>query len=195
MFANLKSELREQATPRAMFGMGALLVILIILGLSELARINQDLRQEVNNLQRAMRIEQALLDDASLTTRSSDIAVSLSDMQSQFWTGSTPGIVRAQIQTELGRVANNAELRNSRITVLSDPIALGADAQLFEANMRINDRQGQFLALFQELARMDGLVVVTGFQWRRRNRNAELQMVAPALIGEQAISRPAEDAS
>lgn len=177
-------QLREQATPRAMAGLAALLVILAVWGLSELSATVSSLRQDVEELQRARRLELSLLSDQNWVAQAGDLQIQLQQTQEGFWEGDTNGIVAAQLQGSVERAARNAGLSRIRVNVESAPDALGEQAQAFEVSLTARDTDGQFLALFQELSRTENQLVITRFDWRRSNGALDIRLQAPARIGQ-----------
>lgn len=175
-------QLQEQATPRAMAGLAALVIILALWGLSELSASVSNLRQDVEEVQRARRLELSLLNDQNWVQQARDLQAQLRETQNSFWEGDTNGIVAAQLQGAVERAARNAELTRIRVAVESAPDALGAEAQSFEISLTARDTDGQFLALFQELSRADHQLVITRFNWRRSNGALDMRIQAPARI-------------
>ena len=178
-------QLREQATPRAMAGLAALVIILAVWGLGELSANVSSLRQDVEELQRAQRLELSLLSDQNWLEQAADLQAQLQQTQAGFWEGDTNGIVAAQLQGAVERAARNAELTRVRVNVESAPDSLGAQAQSFEVSLTARDTDGQFLALFQELSRTENQLVITRFDWRRSNGALDIRLQAPARIGPQ----------
>ncbi|WP_273144976.1 hypothetical protein [Oceanicaulis alexandrii] len=178
-------QLREQATPRAMAGLAALVIILAVWGLGELSANVSSLRQDVEELQRAQRLELSLLSDQNWLEQAADLQAQLQQTQAGFWEGDTNGIVAAQLQGAVERAARNAELTRVRVNVESAPDSLGAQAQTFEVSLTARDTDGQFLALFQELSRTENQLVITRFDWRRSNGALDIRLQAPARIGPQ----------
>ncbi|VXC81840.1 conserved hypothetical protein [Oceanicaulis sp. 350] len=178
-------QLREQATPRAMAGLAALVIILAVWGLGELSANVSSLRQDVEELQRAQRLELSLLSDQNWLEQAADLQAQLQQTQAGFWEGDTNGIVAAQLQGAVERAARNAELTRVRVNVESAPDSLGAQAQTFEVSLTARDTDGQFLALFQELSRTENQLVITRFDWRRSNGALDIRLQAPARIGTQ----------
>ena len=175
-------KLQEQATPRARIGLGLLIAILAIWGLGELSASTSALRGDVEELHRARRLELSLLSDQSWIMQAETLQDQLSQTQSDFWRGATNGIVAAQLQGAVETAARNAELTGSRVNVQATPEPLGDTASLFEISLSGRDSEGQFLALFQELSRLDHQVVITQFNWRRSNGSLDLRLQAPALV-------------
>jgi hypothetical protein len=176
-------QLEEQATPRAMAGLAALVLILVVWGLSELSATVSSLRQNVEELQLAQRLELSLLNDQNWIEQAGDLQAQLQQTQAGFWEGDTNGIVAAQLQGAVERAARNAELTRIRVNVESAPDSLGAQAQIFEISLSARDTDGQFLALFQELSRTENQLAITRFDWRRSNGALDMRLQAPALIG------------
>ena len=183
--SSLKAQLQEQATPRALAGLAALVVILAIWGLSELSSSVTTLRQNVEELERARRLELSLLNDQAWLDNAGDLQIRLEDTQDRFWSGATNGIVAAQLQGAVERAARNANLMRPRINVSGTPDALGEDAYLFEVSIIAQDTNGQFLAFLQELGRSENLIVVSRFNWRRNNGALDIRLQAPAFVGVQ----------
>jgi len=180
--ASIRHQLEEQATPRALIGLGILVFILAYLGLTALGDEVVRLRSDVEDLQRNQRLERSLLTDQSWREQAENLQTQLQDRQSRFWSGATPGIVSAQLQGAVETAARNASLRQIRVNVESSPIALGESAVLFEISLISRDTDGQFLSLFQELSRAEHDLVISRFSWRRQNGALELRLQAPAII-------------
>lgn len=184
LLSGWKARLQEQATPRALIGLAALVVIIAIWALSELSASVSGLRNNVEELERARRLELSLLNDQAWLDNAGDLQTRLNETQEGFWTGATSGIVAAQLQGAVERAARNAELIRPRINVSSSPDQLGNEAVLFEVSVTAQDRNGQFLAFFQELGAVEGLIVVSRFNWRRSNGSLDIRLQAPAFVGD-----------
>lgn len=180
-----RAQLKEQATPRAMAGLAALIVILAVWGLSELGASVSSLRDNVEELERARRLELSLLNDEGWLDQAGDVQNQLSRTQNSFWTGATNGIVAAQLQGAVERAARNAGLSRVRVNVTGAPEPLGQEASLFEVSITARDSDGQFLAFFQELSRAEHQIVITRFNWRRSNGALDMRLQAPAQIMDQ----------
>ena len=183
-FARLRAELKEQATPRAMLGLAALVLIVSIWALGELNASVNRLHQTVEELQRAKRLEQSLVNDQGWLDQAGNIQARLAETQDNFWSGSTNGIVAAQLQGAVERAARNAGLSRVRVNVTGTPEPLGDQASLFEISLTARDSNGQFLAFFQELSRADHQIVISRFNWRRPNGALDVRLVAPARIAD-----------
>ena len=178
--SNLHAQLREQATPRAMAGLAVLAAILAIWGLGTLSASVSSLRSEVDELERQRRLELSLLNDQGWLSQAGDVQAQLTQTQETFWVGATDGIIAAQLQGAVEAAARNAGLSRVRVNVTGAPEPLGDDAILFEISVSARDADGQFLAFFQELSRTDNLVVITRFDWQRRNGSLDIRLSAPA---------------
>ena len=184
-----RAQLKQQATPRAMVGLAALVAILAIWGLGELSASVSSLRQTVEELERARRLELSLLSDQGWLDQAGDVQEQLTRTQDGFWTGATNGIIAAQLQGAVERAARNAGLTRVRVNVTGTPEPLGEQASLFEISVNARDSDGQFLAFFQELSRTEHQIVITRFNWRRSNGALDLRLEAPAqLTGPEAGS-------
>lgn len=183
-FSKIRAELKEQATPRAMLGLAALVLIVTIWALGELSASVNRLQQSVEELERAKRLEQSLVNDQGWLDQASDIQARLAETQDNFWIGSTNGIVAAQLQGAVERAARNAGLSRVRVNVTGTPEPLGDQASLFEISLTARDTNGQFLAFFQELSRADHQIVISRFNWRRPNGALDIRLVAPARIAD-----------
>ncbi|WP_440958852.1 hypothetical protein ACFELO_01720 [Oceanicaulis sp. LC35] len=179
------AQLQEQATPRALIGLGVLIVIVVFWALGEMSASVTSLRQNVEELERARRLELSLLNDQGWLDQAGDLQTRLDQSQSVFWEGATNGIVAAQLQGAVERAARNANLTRVRVNVTPTPEPLGAQASLFEISMTARDTDGQFLALFQELSRTERQLVITRFNWRRSNGALDIRLQAPARVSEQ----------
>ena len=176
--------LQRQMTGRAVTGLGLLLAVLTIVGLSELASLTGRLDDRVRELRREHQLQTALLSDDGWSQRAAEAASAVEEVESQFWNGSTSGIAAAELQGALEAAARAAQVTRPRVEVQSDPEAFGPQAVVFEAAINAQDGRGQFLFLFQELARADGFLLPTSFRWARRNRQLEIRLQAPAVIGQ-----------
>ena len=97
-FSRWRDELKEQATPRAMLGLAALLLIVSLWALGELSASVNRLQQSVEELERAKRLEQSLVSDQGWLDQAGDLQSRLAETRDKFWSGSTNGIVAAQLQ-------------------------------------------------------------------------------------------------
>lgn len=184
LMSEWRAQLKQQATPRAMVGLAALVAILAIWGLGELSASVSSLRQNVEELERARRLELSLLNDQGWLDQAGDVQEQLTRTQDGFWTGATNGIIAAQLQGAVERAARNAGLARVRVNVTGTPEPLGNQASLFEISVNARDSDGQFLAFFQELSRAEHQIVITRFNWRRSNGALDLRLEAPALLTE-----------
>ena len=184
LMSEWRAQLKQQATPRAMVGLAALVAILAIWGLGELSASVSSLRQNVEELERARRLELSLLSDQGWLDQAGDVQEQLTRTQDDFWTGATNGIIAAQLQGAVERAARNAGLTRVRVNVTGTPEPLGDQASLFEIAVNARDTDGQFLAFFQELSRAEHQIVITRFNWRRSNGALDLRLEAPAQLTE-----------
>ena len=184
LMSEWRAQLKQQATPRAMVGLAALVAILAIWGLGELSASVSSLRQNVEELERARRLELSLLSDQGWLDQAGDVQEQLTRTQDDFWTGATNGIIAAQLQGAVERAARNAGLTRVRVNVTGTPEPLGDQASLFEVSVNARDTDGQFLAFFQELSRAEHHIVITRFNWRRSNGALDLRLEAPAQLTE-----------
>jgi len=183
-FSRLRDELKEQATPRAMLGLAALLLIVSLWALGELSASVNRLQQSVEELERAKRLEQSLVSDQGWLDQAGDLQSRLAETRDKFWSGSTNGIVAAQLQGAVERAARNAGLRRVRVNVTGTPAPLGDQVSLFEIALTARDSDGQFLAFFQELSRAEHQIMISNFNWRRPNGALDIRLTAPARIAE-----------
>lgn len=188
-FGRLRAELEKQATPRALIGLAALLLILAFVAASELADRASQLRLSVDDLAREQRLEQALLSDPSWMERSDEIQAALETARERFWRGETPGIVAAQLQGAIESAAEEADLDQVRVNVETTPVPLGTHAHMFEIALTARDRNGQFLAFFQELSRAQGQLAMTDFEWGRSNGALRVRLIAPAILSTTSTER------
>lgn len=184
LMSEWRAQLKQQATPRALVGLAALVAILAIWGLGELSASVSSLRQNVEELERARRLELSLLSDQGWLDQAGDVQEQLTRTQDDFWTGATNGIIAAQLQGAVERAARNAGLTRVRVNVTGTPEPLGDQASLFEIAVNARDTDGQFLAFFQELSRAEHQIVITRFNWRRSNGALDLRLEAPAQLTE-----------
>jgi hypothetical protein len=184
--SDLQNSLRAQATPRALAGLALLIGIVAIVALSDLNMTVNGLRAGVGELKREQRLEIALLNDQSWIEQADEIEADLARVQESFWRGSTPGIVAARLQGVVESAARDAALEFPRVSVQAEPSDLGANAQLFEIELRARDLNGQFLAVFQNISRAENNLTITGFEWSRLNGQLVLRIEAPALIEAEA---------
>lgn len=181
-------QLEEQATPRAMAGLGLLVVIVLLWGLGELNATVTTLRQDVEELDRARRLEMSLLSDQGWLDQAGDLNARLAATQADFWDGDTTGIIAAQLQGAVERAARNAGLDRVRVNVEASPRPLGTQAQIFEISLTARDTDGQFLAFFQEISRVERQIVISRFIWRRNNGMLDVRLEAPALIATEGTA-------
>lgn len=184
--------LQRQMTGRAVLGMGLLLAVLAAVGLSELAALTARLDDQVREMHRERQLQTAMLSDQSWPQRAEEAANAVAVIEAQFWTGSTTGIAAAELQGSVEAATRSAAVDRPRIQVQSDAEPFGPRAVVFEASVNALDRDGQFLSLFQELARAEGALVLTGFKWSRQNGQLEMRMQAPAIIGQPSASLQSE---
>lgn len=182
ILSSVQKQFKEQATPRALAGLAALVVILALWGLGELNASVMALRQSVDELERSKRLELSLISDQSWLNQAGDIQQRLEQTQETFWEGGTNGIIAAQLQGAVESAARNAGLSRIRVSVTGVPEPLGESASLFEVSITAWDTEGQFLAFYQELSRTENLVVVSRFSWRRSNGSLDMRILAPARL-------------
>lgn len=174
--------IRAQMTPRAVAGaaiLGALLVLVAIASLSEHVAAQRD---RAGQMERELRVFRALAAESNWAARATELAADLEVAQAGFWRGRTSGIVSAQLQGEMTRLATEAGITRVNVEVRPDPLPLGDEAVYFELRLSGEDRDGQFLALFNNLAGYEALIVPTGVEWQRANGLIRIQLVAPAVI-------------
>lgn len=188
LMSDLRAQLKEQATPRALAGLAALVAILALWGLGELSASVSTLRQNVEELERARRLELSLLNDQGWMDQAGDVQQLLDRTQGSFWSGATNGIVAAQLQGAVECAARNAGLSRIRVNVTGTPEPLGEQASLFEISITARDNDGQFLAFFQELSRAEHQIVITRFNWRRSNGALDMRLQAPAQVADQEVA-------
>ena len=186
--------LKRQMTGRAVIGLSVLLAVLAAVGLSELAALNARLDDRVRDLRREHQLQTAMLSDGSWSQRAEEASRAVAQVEAQFWSGSTTGIAAAELQGSIEAAARAAEVRRPRVQVQSNPEDFGPQAVVFDASLNALDPDGQFLFVFQELARADGFLLQTSFKWNRRGGQLEMRMAAPAIIG-QAAPQPDQEAA
>ena len=186
--------LKRQMTGRAVIGLSVLLAVLAAVGLSELAALNARLDDRVRDLRREHQLQTAMLSDGSWSQRAEEASRAVAQVEAQFWSGSTTGIAAAELQGSIEAAARAAEVRRPRVQVQSNPESFGPQAVVFDASLNALDPDGQFLFVFQELARADGFLLPTSFKWNRRGGQLEMRMAAPAIIG-QAAPQPDQEAA
>lgn len=177
--------LREQSSPRALIGAGALVVMLAVILLGDFASAVGSLSREVEDLKREQRLERSLLADQSWPERARELSQAASDVESQFWRGETAGIVSARLQGAVEQAARTADLERIRVQVAPRPTPIVGDAVMFEVALEARDQRGQFLSLFQLLSQSDGELVITRFDWARRTGALTVRLEAPAIISAQ----------
>ncbi len=183
------AHLSGQFTPRAQLGIGLLSALLAIVGIANLSDHVATQRMEVQQLEQELQIYRALAAESNWTERAAEINQSLARSQVAFWRGATPGIVSAQLQGEVTRLATASGLGRVNVEIRPDPLPLGDEAVYFELRLTGEDRNGQFLALFDNFATYERLILPTGLEWERANGTIRIQLVAPAIVeaaGEQA---------
>ncbi|MBO6764115.1 hypothetical protein [Maricaulis sp.] len=175
--------LREQATPRALAGVGILVVLLAAVGLSNLATSVAARQQDVRELDRSLAIQRSLANGQQWLDAAGELAAQKERVEASFWRGATTGIVSARLQSAIESAATQAGLDRVRVEVQARPDALAADGRLeFEITLTARDRDGQFLNFFQRLQTLDGAVVPSDFQWVRGNTIVQATLRAPAIV-------------
>lgn len=174
--------IREQSSSRALIGAGALVVMLAVILLGDFANAVGTLKSEVEDLKREQRIERSLLTDQSWPERAQALSEDAAEVEARFWRGETAGIVSARLQSAVEQAARTAELERIRVQVAPRPTALTQDTMVFEVAVEARDQRGQFLSLFQLLARADAELVITRFDWTRRTGALTVRIEAPAIL-------------
>jgi len=182
--ADLRGRLQEQATPRALMGLGALGAIVAFVAISDLAAAVSQKRERVSDLRRDALVQEALLDGENWSDRADAAEAQRRIVRTRFWRGETEGIVSARLQGAAETAAREAGVERPRVSVSETSDALGADAVLFEIELQGVDRTGQFLALFQTLSRTEAVLAPSALQWNRRNGRLSLNLAAPAVVAE-----------
>lgn len=182
--------LSARVTPRAQLGIGLLAALLLAMGISNLYDHVTAQRVETQQIERELRIYRALAAESNWAERATEISQNLERSQSAFWRGRTPGIVSAQLQGEVTRLATASGLGRVNVEIRPDPLPLGDEAVYFELRLTGEDRDGQFLALFDNFATFESLLVPVGFEWQRANGTIRIQLVAPAIIEASREQEP-----
>ncbi|MEO1039961.1 MAG: hypothetical protein AAFX09_10475 [Pseudomonadota bacterium] len=185
----LRAGLAEQATPRAVIGLVLLGACLAYVALSGLINAVAEQRSSAEELQRELALSRATAADASWAERATANEAARDALEAKFWRGETAGIVAAQIQTVLEQAVRDTNMPRTRVLVQAEPTPLGANASLFEAEIRGFDEQGQFLALMRALAQQERTLTPVSFEWRRSNGATTIRFHAPALVGDAAEAR------
>lgn len=184
------ARLSARLTPRAQLGLALLAVLLLAMGIANLSEHVAAQRVEAQQIQRELRIYRALAAESNWAERAEEINRNLERSQAAFWRGRTPGIVSAQLQGEVTRLATASGLERVNVEIRPDPLPLGDEAVYFELRLTGEDRNGQFLALFDNFASYENLLVPSGVEWQRANGTIRIQLVAPALIETAAEPQP-----
>lgn len=189
-FDRLRAQIREQSTPRALAGLAILVLIVAYIVFSDMSSTVSEMKSQVEEMQRERRLQLSLLNDNSWIEQSEDFQARLGAARQDFWTGSTPGIVAAQLQGAVENAAREANLQNVRINVEPNPSPMGNRAFTFEIAVSARDTSGQFLAFFQILSRTDNQLTIEQFEWRRLNGTMRMRILAPAIL-ENPAEEPA----
>lgn len=191
----LRSTLSQQATPRAMIGLGVLALVLAFSLTAQLADAVERKHQTVSDLERQIAVRRAISQQSDWPERASDAAELIDSVEQRFWVGRTSGLVAAEIQTVLEAAARGAGLGQVRVTVLAEPEPLIGEIVVFEAQLVASDRNGQFLALFDSLSGEGRAIRITRFEWDRPNARIVLTLEAPAILEEAIESSPTSEAA
>lgn len=179
----LSDTLREQATPRALAGVGVLVVLLAVVGLGNLATTVEARQHEIRELDRSLAIQRSLANGQQWLDAASELASQKSEIEARFWRGATTGIVSARLQNAIEDAAGQSGLDRVRVEVQARPDVLAPGGRMeFEVTVVGRDRDGQFLNLFQRLEGLDGAIVPSDFQWIRGNTLVQLTLRAPAIV-------------
>lgn len=179
----LGDTLREQATPRALAGIGVLVVLLAVVGLGNLATTVEARQQDIRELDRSLAVQRSLANGQQWLDAASELAGQKSEVEAGFWRGATTGIVSARLQNAIEDAAGQSGLDRVRVEVQARPDVLAPGGRMeFEVTVVGRDRDGQFLNLFQRLEELDGAVVPSDFQWIRGNTLVQLTLRAPAIV-------------
>jgi len=194
---NLIAQARDQGarlsarlTPRARLGLAMLAALLLVVAIANLSEHVATQRVEAQQMQRELRVYRALAAESNWAERAAEISRSLERSQAAFWRGRTPGIVSAQLQGEVTRLAIASGLERVNVEIRPDPLPLGDEAVYFELRLTGEDRNGQFLALFDNLATYENLLVPSGVEWQRANGTIRIQLLAPAILETEAGQVP-----
>jgi hypothetical protein len=182
--------LSGQFTPRAQLGIGLLIIMLAAAGISTLSDHVATQRLEAEQLQRELQTYRALAAESDWAQRATEISQSLRRAQAGFWRGRTTGIISAQLQGEVTRLATGSGLGRIDVEVRPDPLPLGDEAFYFEIRVTGEDRNGQFLALFDNFATHEHLLVPNGLDWERANGTVRIGLVAPAMLEAGGETQP-----
>jgi len=189
-FSGLNETLRRQATPRALLGLGVRVASVRFFALDGLGSHTARIASQVDQMQREVRLYEAVLADPDWVDRSVEAREALEEARSGFWQGDTSGIIAAQLQGSVETAARTSGVLQPRVSVLSPPAPLGDEAVLFEISVSARDNRGQFLAFFQEIARGQGTLIPVGFSWNRITGQLEIQLVAPGVVQSSAPGEP-----
>ncbi|MGP1274420.1 MAG: hypothetical protein ACQRW7_03250 [Caulobacterales bacterium] len=185
-----RDQIAAQMTPRAWAGAAILSGLLLIAAIASLSDHVAAQRDTARQLERELRVFRALAAESNWADRAAELAADLDVAQAPFWQGRTAGIVSAQLQGEMTRLASEAGISRVNVEVRPDPLPLGDEAVYFELRLSGEDRDGQFLALFNNLASYPNLIVPAGVEWQRANGLIRMQLIAPAVIGAPEEAAP-----
>ena len=171
---------KEQSTPRALAGLFALSLLLVALGLTALSESIASKQSELESIRRELSLQTNISQDTEWIETAARLEQSFADLESKYWSGATPGIIAAEIQSFLNEAASDAELARVQIIVQAEPDILSDGTLVYSISFRAFDSDGQFLAFFQSLAREQRLIIPTSFEWRRPNRQLIMTLIAPA---------------
>lgn len=193
--ANIRGALSQQATPRALIGLGLLLLIVAFASMTRFAEAVDEKQQTVRSLERQIAVRRSIAQESDWPERSDGAASLINAVESRFWVGETSGLVAAEIQTVLEAAARQAGLQNTRVNVLADPEPLIEPVVVLEAQLVASDRDGQFLALFDRLADEGRAIRITRFEWDRPNARIVLTLEAPAFLDQTRNNDAAPEAA
>lgn len=193
--AGLRGALSQQATPRAIIGLGLLVLIVAFTLMTRFAEVVDDKQQTIRALERQISVRRSIAQQSDWPERAAGAAGLIDAVEGRFWVGRTSGLVAAEIQTVLESAARRAGLQNARVTVLADPEPLIEPVVVLEAQLVASDRDGQFLALFDGLADEGRAIRITRFEWDRPNARIVLTLEAPAFLDQAGANDAAPEAA
>lgn len=176
------AKLKEQATPRALMGIGLLGAILIFLLISNLVTSVASKTEQLEDMRRDLAIQLALSENSEWIARAEATRETLATTEQGFWVGATNGIVAAQLQGVIEESARSSGLIRARVSVQPEPVQLTPRAVLFEIRVVAQDRDGQFLSFMQSLSRSTSILVPSSFEWLRANGRSTVTIFAPAMV-------------
>lgn len=173
--------LEEQLTPRTQYGLVVLFVIGVIYGITSLTSYNAEKSAQAENIQAELEIwsdENAQDEWRARAQASSEV---LTNWEAAAWQAPSPGVAAAEIEIEISRLSQQANVPSPRIEVRADT-AQSRDSNFLRFDVSGNvpiESVPHLLVLFAANQRH---LIVTDVQLVTRNQstsNFQISGVAP----------------